>query len=125
MDIQWFTKGSQSQVTIYETNITLNTVASRYFSSTFATLIGFNRNDSTLLIKSLNKEDALNSKYHEDDLHKISIKPSYGRINGKNIIRNICKFFPLDFSSEKLHKFPCSWDEASKCLIIFLKEEIN
>ena len=43
MEIQWFSKNLQGVVTIYETNITLNTVASSYFKNAFATLIGFNK----------------------------------------------------------------------------------
>lgn len=125
MEIQWFSKNLQGIATIYETNITLNTVASSYFKNAYATLIGFNKKDSLLLIKALNKEEVTLGNYEPSDLHFISIKPSYGRINGKGIIKNICKFYPLDFSVKTLHKFNCSWDEANKFLKIYLKEEIE
>ena len=121
MEIQWFTKNMSGIVTIYETNITLNTVAAGHFSNTFATLIGFNKKDNILLIKSLNKEEAISGQYSENDLHPISIKPSYGRINGKDLVKNIIKRFPLDFSDTTLHKFECSWDDTTKSLTIYLK----
>lgn len=123
MEIQWFSKEMQGIATIYETNITLNTIAAQHFTNSYATLIGFDVKNTTLLIKSLNKEEAINSKYSESDLHRISVKPSYGRINGKSIIKNICKFFPLDFSTNNLHKYKCDWNGEHKCLIVYLKEE--
>ena len=124
MDIQWFSKSLQGVVSIYETNITLNTVAANYFKNAYSTLIGFDRANNILLIKALNKEEASLAKYNEDDLHPISIKPSYGRINGKSIIKNITKFFPLDFSHKNLYKFPCDWDASQKYLKIYLEKEV-
>lgn len=124
MEIQWLSNGIKGSVSIYETNITLNTVAASYFENAFVVLVGCNISDNSLIIKSLNKEEATSGVYNKTDLHQISIKPSYGRINGKNIIRGICSFFPLDFNKQKLFKYNCFWDVASKSLIINMKEEI-
>lgn len=124
MEIQWLSNGIKGSVSIYETNITLNTVASSYFDNAFVVLVGCNPVDNTLVIKSLNKEEATSGVYNKNDLHQIAIKPSYGRINGKNIIRGICSFFPLDFSKQKLYKYNCFWDISSKSLIINMKEEM-
>ncbi len=125
MEIQWFSKNLQGVATIYETNITLNTVASSYFKNAFATLIGFNKKENILLIKALNKEEASLGNYSSTDLHDISIKPSYGRINGKGLVKKICEFFSMDFEKQKLYKFPCNWDESNKYLKIYLEEEIE
>lgn len=125
MDIQWFSKNLQGVVTIYETNITLNTVASDHFKDAYTTLIGFDKSNNTLLIKALNKEEAMLDKYSESDLHKISIKPSYGRINGKGLIQNISKFFPLDFSKKNLYKFVCDWDASHKFLRVYFEREVS
>lgn len=124
MEIQWFTKSLYGVVTIYETNITLNTVAAEHFVNAYSTLIGFDKRETTLLIKALNKEEAVCGKYSENDLHPISIKPSYGRINGKMIIKNICECFPLDFQKQNFYKFKCEWDAANKYLKIYLKEAV-
>lgn len=124
MEIQWLSNGLKGSVSIYETNITLNTVAASNFEKSFAVLVGINKYDKTLIIKSLNKEEATSGVYSKNDLHQISIKPSYGRINGKNIIRGICSIFPLDFDSKKLYKYNCHWDGASKSLIVNLEEEL-
>jgi len=125
MEIQWLSNTMQNTVSIYETNITLNKVAASNFIHSYATLIGFDRENNTLIIKSLNKEDATSGLYKESDLHPISVKATYGRINGKNIIRNISSLFPLDFSVKTSYKYKSEWDEISHSLIIYLKEEIK
>lgn len=123
MEIQWLSNGIKGSVSIYETNITLNTVAASFFENAFAVLVGVNKKDETLIIKSLNKEEATSGVYNKTELHQISIKQSYGRINGKNIIRGICSVFPLNFEVQKLYKYNCFWDVASKSLIINLRED--
>ena len=121
MEIQWFSKNINGVVSIYETNITLNTVASIHFEGAYKTIVGFNKNDTTLIIKKLTKEEVMSGAYNSFDLHDVSIKPSYGRINGKDLVKNIIKHFPLDFTTKTLHKFNCSWDDTTKSLIIYLK----
>lgn len=125
MDIQWFSKNLQGIASIYETNITLNTVAASYFENSYSTRIGFDKSSNTLIIKSITKSEAEESGYKESDLHPISIKPSYGRINGKNIINNLCRLFPLDFNIKPIHKFYCEWDASKKYLKIYLDEEVK
>jgi hypothetical protein len=124
MDIQWFSKNLQGFVSIYETNITLNTVASSYFKSSYTTLIGYDKAKNILLIKALNKEEATMGKYTDNDLHTISIKQTYGRINGKSLINNVKKFFPLDFTNKNLYKFPCDWDNSQKLLRVYFDKEV-
>ncbi|HHZ17707.1 MAG TPA: hypothetical protein GX390_00290 [Acholeplasmataceae bacterium] len=125
MNVQWFSKSLQGVVTLYETNITLNTVAKNYFRDAYKTLIGYSKEENILLIKALDKEEAMLSKYNPDDLRSISIKSSYGRINGKDIIQNIRKFYPLDFARKSLYKFPCEWDPAKKFLKVYMEREIQ
>ena len=124
MNVQWFSKNLQGIVTIYETNITLNTVARNYFKNAYKTLIGYCKDENILLIKSLDKEEAMLTKYNPEDLRSISIKTSYGRINGKDIIQNICKFYPLDFTKKNMYKFPCEWDATKKYLKIYMEREV-
>ena len=125
MEIQWFSNSADGVVTLYETNITLNTVAANFFINAYSTLIGFDKENETLIIKCINKEEAMSGSYKEHELHPISIKKSYGRINGKRLISTLSLYFPLDFSKKSLHKFPCLWNELSKSLIVNLKEEIK
>lgn len=124
MDIQWFSKNTQGVATIYETNITLNTVACDFLKDAYATLIGYDKDNDILLIKSLNREESCMPKYNENDLHRVTIKSSYGRINGKGIIRNITQFFPLDFTRKNMFKFLCDWDASQRILKVYLKKEV-
>lgn len=123
MEIQWFSKELLCSVSIYETNITLNTVSAENFVNAYSTLVGFNKKESILFIKALNKEEAT-SNYKDAELHPISIKPSYGRITGKNLIRNVCQVFPLDFTKKTFYKFKSEWDPINKYLKVFFKEEL-
>lgn len=125
MEIQWFSKNLQGVVSIYETNITLNTVAASYFENSFSTRIGFDKTSNTLIIKSISKSEAEESGYKDSDLHPISIKPTYGRINGKNIVSNLCRVFPLDFQEKNMYKFYCEWDASKKYLKVDLNEEVK
>lgn len=125
MSIKWFSKNLSGTVTIYDSNITLNTVAARHFEKAFSTLIGYEKSTHVLLIKPLNKEEATTGRYNSNDLHKISIKPSYGRINGKQIIKNIDNIFPLDFSKSANYKFSAEWDDTNKYLKVFLDKEVS
>lgn len=125
MSVQWLSNCAQGSVTIYETNITLNTVACSNFKNAYAALIGFDSSDKSLLIKALSKEEATAGRYTDQDLHPISIKPSYGRINGKGIIKSLCEFYPLNFADAKLHKFKCEWVSSQKFLKVFLEEEVK
>ena len=125
MEIQWLTNSFKGVVTLYETNITLNTVAASNFENAYATMIGYSKKDNSLVIKYLNKEEATSGIYGKNDMHPISIKPSYGRINGKNIIRGISNFYPLDFTKKSMYKFYGTWDVASKSLIVDLNVEVK
>lgn len=124
MSINWFTNDKQKIATIYETNITLNTAAATYFKNAYSTLIGFDSSKNTLLIKPITKEEAAIKNYSSDELHAISIKPSYGRINGKAIVTKLKLFFPLDFSILKAHKFAAEWSIEENLLRIFLEKEV-
>lgn len=125
MEIQWFSKNLQGVVTIYETNITLNTVAASYFENSYSTRIGFDNSSNTLIIKSISKSEAEESGFKDSELHPISIKPSYGRINGKKIISNLCRVFPLNFQEKNMYKFYCEWDQRKKYLKVYLNEEVK
>ncbi|HHX78128.1 MAG TPA: hypothetical protein GX695_00030 [Acholeplasmataceae bacterium] len=125
MDIQWFSRKIEGTATIYETNITLNKTASRYFINTYAVLIGFDKDNKNIVIKALNIEEASLHKYNGLTLYKVSIKPTYGRINSKQLVTNIQKYYNFDFSEIKMYKFACSWNQEQKFLTIYLDKEVQ
>ena len=125
MDVHWFSKKKNGVATIYETNITLNTVASSYFENSYAVLIGYDKSNNSVLIKSIDKQESMLEKYRNIDLYKVSIKPSYGRINAKEVVKNICSIFPLNFNKQRKFKFGCEWDTSQKVLKIYLESEVK
>lgn len=125
MNVKWFTNEKEKVATIYETNITFNTVAANYFKTAYSTLIGYNLEEDCLLIKPVSKDEVGTRNLSEDDLHPMSIKPSYGRINGKNIIKKLCYYHPIDFNSQKSHRFECEWNNEENLLVVYLKREVQ
>ncbi len=125
MEIKWFSKNMQKVATIYETNITLNTVASSYFKDAYTTMIGYEKKSNSIIIKPVSKDELNLGLYKQSETHKISIKPSYGRINGKKIVENITTFHPLDFSLNNHYKYECEWDNNKNLLKIFLDKEAS
>lgn len=124
MNVEWFTNEKEKIATIYETNITFNTVASNYFKDMYSTQIGFDIENNVLLIKPITKDEALIRNLSDDELHPIAIKPSYGRINGKNIIKKLCQCYPIDFTNYKSHRYICEWDYEENLLKIYLTKEV-
>ena len=125
MSVEWFTNEKEKYATIYESSITLNTVAANYFKNTYSTVIGFDKENNNLLIKPISKEEVDVRNISSDDLHSISVKPSFGRITGKNIIKKLILFFPIDFKNSKSHKYICEWSNEEKLLKILLEREIK
>ena len=125
MNVEWFTNEKEKVATIYETNITFNTVAANYFKNAYSTIIGFDIEEQCLLIKPVSKEEINMRNLSEDDLHPMSIKPSYGRINGKSIIKKLCYYYPIDFSETKSHRYVCEWINSENLLKINLKREVK
>lgn len=125
MDIQWFSKSPKGVATIYESNITLNTVATNHFKNAFGILIGYSTERKTLLIKSVSKDEIVMGLYKDLEIHEISVKPSYGRITGKSMISKLCEFYPIEFNQNSLNKYECEWNSEEKTLEIFLERRIN
>lgn len=125
MTVQWFSKSLQALATIYDNNITFNTAASRFLDNAYKVVIGFDQKEKTLLIKTVSKEDVSMGLYKSEDLYSVAIKPSYGRIHSKQIVRNLCELFPLDFENKTSYKYACTWDAPQKVLKVNLQKEVE
>lgn len=123
MDIQWFSKSLRGVATIYDNNITLNTVAANHFKNSYGVIVGFLADSKSLLLKPVTKEDIDLGLYKDVEIHNISIKPSYGRVNGKSIIDQLCELYPISF--DHLNKFVCEWDDVEHSLKIQLERRVN
>ena len=88
-------------------------------------MIGYIEDSKVLLLKSISKEDLAMGLYQDLDIHTISIKPSYGRITGKNVIKKLTSLFPINFNDRSLNKFECEWITEEKTLKIFLERRVS
>lgn len=124
MAIQWFSrKENELIVTIYDSNITLNKVASDYFKTAYSVMLGFEEASNTVLVRPLDKEASRLGHIPEDQRNSISVWQSSARIANKAFISNISNQTGLQFKKSKAHKFMASWDNAKKVLRINLNEE--
>lgn len=123
MSIKWLmVNEEQLTATFYETNITLNKVASTYFEDAFKVLVGLDLNNEAVVIKNLNKAEAQRGNLDKNQLMDIRIRPSYGRISSKKIMSEIQKAFNLNFKNHL--KYKAKWDLNEKILKINLKEGV-
>lgn len=125
MKIDWLSSQSNlGAITIYQNNITLNKQAADFFSDAYCVAVGIDRDSKSLVIKSVSKEEA--EKYEESvrgQLLKISIKKSYGRITGKQMIDELANVLNLDFNKQQAFKFSAKWNTGYKMLIASTNKE--
>lgn len=121
MKIDWINKeDSNGAVTLYDNNITLSKKAANFFMDAYAVAVGIDRDTQNIIIKSVSKEEA--NQLDKDNLHKIAIKNSYGRITGKRLINEISGAIKIDFSKKQAYKYGARWNTGYKMLIVNTKE---
>ena len=99
---------SKKTVTIYSTNLTLNTAACKHFENVQYVLLGV---DKTAIDEGI---------YPNDQLHRISIGKSYGRVSNKNFIENLAREYHLDLSDKQGLKYPANFDVVHQILTVNL-----
>ncbi|HCY06234.1 MAG: hypothetical protein WBH68_00005 [Erysipelotrichaceae bacterium] len=113
---KWVKSNTSSMlVTVYPNNLTLNSLASKYFDSVRWTMVGINEKNMQLAIKPITKREIDLNIYPIENLHKISIGNGYARISNKNIINEISKMLNKELDGDK---FYASYDEREKLLIV-------
>lgn len=106
-------------VTLYPNNLTLNNVAAAHFNDCRYCLLGLDRLNKLLAIKSVTKEEIDLQTVPLSALHRIFIGKGYARISNKSFISDIYKL--LDCGDKGL-KFNAEFDEREKMLIVDLKK---
>ena len=115
MGFVWSTNEvSKKTVTIYSTNITLNTAACKHFENVQYVLLGIDKTNHLLGIKPVDKKTLDEGIYPSDQLHRISIGKSYGRISNKNFIDQ------LDLSDKQGIKYSAKFDVVHQILTVNL-----
>ena len=119
MKIKWIgTDDSRGAVTVYENNITLSKKAADFFNDAYAIAIGVDDDSNNVIIKNVSKEEAESNVMDSNHLYKISIKASYGRITGKQMIDELKSIFGFDFSKQPAYKFNARWNNGDRMLIV-------
>lgn len=122
MEFEWSTNDiAKKTVTIYSTNLTLNKAACRHFEDVNFVLLGLDRKNNILGIKPVGKQEINEEIYSEDQLHRISIGKSYGRISNKNFISELSQEYMLDLSNNKCFKYDAKFDVIHQILLVNLK----
>lgn len=121
MSFKWTTNEIATlTITIYETNLTLNKAACRYFEEVTHVLLGFDDETNQIAIKPVTREEMNNDIYPASQLHRISLGKSYGRITNKSFIEDIADRFHLSFEGNQCFKYHAKFDVIGQMMIIQL-----
>ena len=119
MNIQWISSNNTTgAVTIYENNITLSKKAADYFNDAYAIAIGVDGDTKNIIIKNVSKEESESNAMDKSHLYRISIKASYGRITGKQMVDELKYIYGFDFSKQTAYKFNAKWNTGDRMLIV-------
>ncbi len=121
MGFTWTTNDIATMtISIYETNITLNKAACKYFEDVNYVLLGFDEETDQIAVKPVSKDEIDNNIYPRDQLHRISLGKSYGRVTNKNFIENIARQYHFDFNKNQCYKYKGKYDIIHQMMIIQL-----
>jgi hypothetical protein len=124
MNFEWSTNDIITKtITIYHSNLTLNKAACQHFENVQYVLLGLDKKDNILGIKPVTKEQLETNVYPVEQLHRISIGKSYGRISNKNFIATIIQAYHLDVKENQGIKYSANFDVIHQILVVHLEGE--
>ncbi len=124
MEITWFNeKPKDCIVTLAAGNLTLNKPATTFFENAYSVMLGIDKQNKLIVIKPLNKAEALRHDIAENKKYRMTVRSSYSRVTNKAFMEDINEWGNLNLEFET-HKFKANWDNKSQILIVNLKEEI-
>lgn len=109
-------------ISVYSTNLTLNKAACHHFDDVNYVMLGIDRDNGLIAIKPVEKKDLDHHIYPDDQLHKISIGKSYGRVTSKSFIETLTDLLELDFLNKNCYKFKGEYDVIHKMMVIDYKK---
>ena len=122
MSITWLAAKEKNGVaSLYNTNITLNTVASVPFEYAYRCQVGIS-DENNIVIEPLTKERVLSGELDEYALLKVSVKPTYSRISSTLLMSRISEILGIELSDKPL-KFNTIWNEDENILTILTNKE--
>jgi len=106
--------------TLYITNITLNRSAIELLDNPSQVMLGVNKEAKEIAIRPVTPQEIDDLNITNEELYKISIGKSYGRIANKGFCMLICELFDITLTAEAGRKFPITYKDAENLLIIEL-----
>ena len=123
MAITWLTTKEKNGVaSLYNTNITLNKVASVPFEYAYRCQVGIT-DEKNIVIEPLSKERVIKGDLDEYAILKISVKSTYSRISSTLLMTKIAGFLNIELSDKPL-KFETMWNEKDNILTIMTNKEV-
>lgn len=122
MSLVWFNDNLKDIfATLTNTQITLNKYGATYLESANKVLLGYDAENSKIVIKPLSKDEVIRGDIPETSLYNVSISASYARVTNKAFLSTVIDLFNLDLPKEGF-KYKTVWNEKNKVLEVLLKE---
>lgn len=109
-------------ITLYPSNITLNSSAASYFKDVRWSMIGVDREMFQLAIKPVTKREVDLNLVPLEQLHKVSVGKGYARISNKAIIEEISLMIDAPIDGLKIS---ATFDDEENMLIADLHELVK
>jgi len=106
--------------TLYGTNITLNRAAVDLLENPWYVMLGINRALRQVAIRPVTPQEVQDGSVDSEEIYKISIGRSYGRIANRGFCALLDEIFALDLSHENGRKYPIMHNAVENVLIIDL-----
>ena len=121
MQIQWFSsKEKVGTASFYNTNITLNTIASVPFEYAYRVQVGLDE-QGNVVVRPLTKEKVQSGDLDEYTILQMSVKKTYSRISSTMLMKRISEALCITLSDKPV-KFDTTWDEVENILTIHIKK---
>ena len=102
-------------VTVYPTNLTLNTPSALKLKNARYCMLGIDTEKKQAAIKAVSKEEIDLGLVPLENLHRISYGKGYARISNKSFIADLGNFITIKDEGIKL---PLTYDESEQMLIM-------
>ena len=106
-------------LTLYPTNITLNSSAATYFQDVRWVMIGIDKRNHQIGIRPISKRELDLNLVPLSQLHKISVGKGYARISNKMIIEELSAMIDQPINGLKINAV---FDEGENMLVADLHE---
>lgn len=120
--INWLKENNlEGTASLYDTNITFNTVITKWLKDAYRVMVGIDEQTNDIIVVPINKDRADKNDIDSVNLLKIAIKSTYSRISSSSLMKNIAQNVGLSLCSTPL-KLKAVWDDGLDAVRIFINE---